>query len=112
MTDSPRARWGGKPPRPPPPPPPPVVVQCGGGCGSTVLPDSTFAEGEVGHMAAPSAAACCALCAKAGPSCSRWAWHPQPQGKWGKNECHLHGDGSTARAKKGVTAGVMNRTVV
>jgi hypothetical protein len=39
--------WGGV--KPPPPPPPPAPISCGG-CGSSVLSGTTFAEGEVLHQ--------------------------------------------------------------
>ena len=63
--------WGGVPP---PPPPPAPTIDCGS-CGSTLLNDTTFAGDDVEHFQVlPSAAECCAACAKTS-KCTQWAWH-------------------------------------
>ena len=63
--------WGGVPP---PSPPPTPTIDCGS-CGSTLLNDTTFAHDDVVNFEIlPSAAECCAACAK-NSKCTQWAWH-------------------------------------
>ena len=102
--------WEG---RAPPPPPPPPTLQCGGsagargGCGSTLLNDTSFSHHDVdkAHVGVGSASACCGLCA-ANAACAKWAWHTTQN-----NSCHLHSADPDVEQKhqKGTVAGVMLR---
>ena len=94
--------WGGKPP---PPPPAPPSIRCGS-CGSSLLNDTTFGSHDVDKATAPSAAACCALCA-GNKACAEWAWHGADD-----QSCHLHSAQAKQKAQRGTVSGVMNRTAL
>jgi hypothetical protein len=103
--------WGGVKPKPPPPPPAPSMIQCGS-CGSSTVPDATFAGGEVAHKVTATPVECCKFCAQTDPKCTQWAWHAEAQGaSYPAHTCHLHDKSATEKAKAGIVRGVMNRTL-
>jgi len=101
-------QWPGEPLPPVPSPPPPAPPLDPEVCGS-VLADHTFAQDDVGHGTAQTAAECCQMCERArmpGKVCTQWAWHGSTD-----RSCHLHDPDSVLHPQKGTTAAYMpNRT--
>ena len=92
-------QWAGQPMPPVPPSPAPAPPLNPKQCG-IVLPDHTFAQDDVTHGFARTAAECCAMCEKMA-GCTQWAWHEQAQ------DCHAHSAASELRAQKGTVAAYM-----
>ena len=110
--------WEGRPPTPTPPPSPPPSppappLVCGS-CGSTQLPNTTFAGFDVADpIMKLTVAECCSACA-ANPACVQWSWHGAAQGNPnpGRQGCHLHGKQSLSKYQEGTVSGVVSRTLI